>query len=157
MQVCILSVLTSILFFALPLGGRCRACNNADADHCLSDGTKFRTFHGYHCGEGSYNDLSVLVFNPQVGACANLCSLSMTHQHLGVSLPSHKPGRTASFAAPPVPPPAPQGYVIQALFVAPHGTFSHAMACHALAFPWHILAAPNLCAPAPPCPRRRDT
>jgi len=27
----------------------------------------FRTFQGYHCGEGQYNDLAVLVFNPQVG------------------------------------------------------------------------------------------
>jgi chloride channel 7 len=65
--VCVLSVITSVLFFALPLGGRCRACTNSDPEHCMDDGTKFRTFQGYHCGEGSYNDLAVLVFNPQVG------------------------------------------------------------------------------------------
>jgi hypothetical protein len=67
-QVCLLSVLTSILFFALPLGGRCRACTSTDPEHCVSGRAAFRTFTGYRCGEGRYNDLAVLVFNPQVCA-----------------------------------------------------------------------------------------
>lgn len=29
----------------------------------------FRTFQGYRCGAGTYNDLAVLVFNPQVCMC----------------------------------------------------------------------------------------
>lgn len=97
-QVCVLSVITSIIRFALPLAGRCRPCDGQDPDHCVSGtgamaasllvrvpcdqcgltlahlrahcphagGVVFRTFQGYHCGQGEYNDLAVLVFNPQV-------------------------------------------------------------------------------------------
>jgi hypothetical protein len=35
-QVCVLSVITSIIRFALPLAGRCRPCDAQDPDHCVS-------------------------------------------------------------------------------------------------------------------------
>ena len=35
MQVCVLSVVTSVVLFALPLGGRCHACDTGDVNHCV--------------------------------------------------------------------------------------------------------------------------
>lgn len=32
---CVLSVLTSVTLFALPLGGRCHACDSGNTDHCV--------------------------------------------------------------------------------------------------------------------------
>lgn len=74
---CALSVLTSTLFFALPLGGRCRPCaaGAASAEHCAAGGAQFRTFQGYRCGEGAYNDLAVLVFNVCVGSGVGMAGL----------------------------------------------------------------------------------
>ena len=133
LEVCVLSVITSTVFFALPLAGHCHACDTQDPTHCVkgafvclycvcvfchlcvclccevfrrilktkqtptpttqkqrktnkppnkksAGSTMFRTFQGYRCHEGTYNDLAVLSFNPQ-------------------------------------------GFTIQALFVAPPGTF----------------------------------
>jgi hypothetical protein len=34
-QVCVLSIITSILFFALPLAGRCHKCDTQDPTHCV--------------------------------------------------------------------------------------------------------------------------
>ncbi|GBF95490.1 chloride channel CLC-c [Raphidocelis subcapitata] len=61
LEVCVLSVLTSALFFALPLAGRCRACTSTDPEHCVSGGAAFRTFRGYRCGAGTYNDAAGFV------------------------------------------------------------------------------------------------
>lgn len=109
-EVCALSVLTSVILFALPLGGRCHACDTGQSDHCVksgsactcmcrvsgvrarstwqaaqgiilpatpdnglpcphhADASMFRTIAGYGCSNGEFNDLAVLVFNPQVRA-----------------------------------------------------------------------------------------
>lgn len=34
-QVCVLSIITSIVFFALPLAGRCHECDTEDPAHCV--------------------------------------------------------------------------------------------------------------------------
>jgi hypothetical protein len=34
-QVCIISVITSVILFALPLAGRCHACDSANKEHCV--------------------------------------------------------------------------------------------------------------------------
>jgi hypothetical protein len=142
-QVCVLSVLTSALFFALPLAGRCRACTSPDAEHCVGGRAAFRTFSGYRCGEGTYNDLAVLVFNPQVGvggrgrpedappsrpAPQPACPpplLPSPLPHPSSSPPPPACPFIASFGpSPPLPSPHTKGYVIQALFAAPTSAFS---------------------------------
>jgi hypothetical protein len=35
LQVCVLSIITSILFFALPLAGRCHDCDTENPQHCV--------------------------------------------------------------------------------------------------------------------------
>lgn len=34
-QVCLISVITSVVLFALPLGGRCHACDSGNTEHCV--------------------------------------------------------------------------------------------------------------------------
>lgn len=34
-QVCIISVITSVILFALPLAGRCHACDSGNKEHCV--------------------------------------------------------------------------------------------------------------------------
>lgn len=34
-QVCVISVITSVVLFALPLGGRCHACDSGNTEHCV--------------------------------------------------------------------------------------------------------------------------
>uniref|UniRef100_A0A383VTF4 Chloride channel protein n=1 Tax=Tetradesmus obliquus TaxID=3088 RepID=A0A383VTF4_TETOB len=80
LEVCVISIITSIVLFAVPLGGRCKTCDTQDPEHCVKGASMFMTFGGYGCSDGTYNDLAVLAFNPQ-------------------------------------------GFKIQALFSAPHGTF----------------------------------
>eukprot|EP00878_Enallax_costatus_P010897 GHUV01011381.1.p1 GENE.GHUV01011381.1~~GHUV01011381.1.p1 ORF type:complete len:670 (+),score=126.18 GHUV01011381.1:946-2955(+) len=65
LEVCVISVITSIVLFAMPLGGRCHKCDTDTLDHCVVGASRFMTFAGYGCSSGSYNDLAVLVFNPQ--------------------------------------------------------------------------------------------
>lgn len=35
LQVCVISVLTSVVLFALPLGGRCHVCDSENTAHCV--------------------------------------------------------------------------------------------------------------------------
>ncbi|GIL88475.1 hypothetical protein Vretimale_15336 [Volvox reticuliferus] len=65
-EVCAISVATSILFFFMPVAGRCKSCDSKADDVCLSGGAEFKTFQGFHCHtDHHYNDLATLVFNPQ--------------------------------------------------------------------------------------------
>lgn len=34
-QVCVISIITSIVLFAVPLGGRCKTCDTQDPEHCV--------------------------------------------------------------------------------------------------------------------------
>lgn len=64
-EVCAISVITSIIFFALPVMGECKHCDTQDLTHCIAGDAMFRTFQGYGCQGETYNDMAVLVFNPQ--------------------------------------------------------------------------------------------
>ncbi|KAG2451001.1 hypothetical protein HYH02_004271 [Chlamydomonas schloesseri] len=65
-EVCAISVATSIVFFFMPVAGRCKSCDSKSDDQCLTGGAQFRTFQGFHCHtDHHYNDLATLVFNPQ--------------------------------------------------------------------------------------------
>lgn len=35
MQVCVISVITSVILFALPLAGRCHTCDSGNTEHCV--------------------------------------------------------------------------------------------------------------------------
>ncbi|KAL6760232.1 voltage gated chloride channel-domain-containing protein [Haematococcus lacustris] len=66
LEVCIISIATSIIFYILPVMGSCKACDSQDPDHCIRGEVKFKSFAGYRCHlPNHYNDLAVLVFNPQ--------------------------------------------------------------------------------------------
>ncbi|PNH00895.1 Chloride channel protein CLC-d [Tetrabaena socialis] len=65
-EVCAISLATSLLFFFMPVAGRCKSCDSKNDDECLSGGAQFKTFQGFHCHtDHHYNDLATLVFNPQ--------------------------------------------------------------------------------------------
>ncbi|KAG2428447.1 hypothetical protein HXX76_011567 [Chlamydomonas incerta] len=65
-EVCAISVATSIVFFFMPVAGRCKSCDSKSDDQCLTGGAQFKTFQGFHCHtDHHYNDLATLVFNPQ--------------------------------------------------------------------------------------------
>jgi len=66
-EVAALSLITSAALLSLPLvAGRCAPCRTGDPDRCVGGGAaSFRTFRGYGCPAGSYNDLAALTTNPQ--------------------------------------------------------------------------------------------
>ncbi|GAX84673.1 hypothetical protein CEUSTIGMA_g12094.t1 [Chlamydomonas eustigma] len=73
LEVVCISIGTSIVFYILPTIGSCRPCTNQyiGMGNCImGSGTEFQTFNGYHCSHlynssNYYNDMAVLVFNPQ--------------------------------------------------------------------------------------------
>jgi hypothetical protein len=48
-QVCIISVITSIVLFALPLGGCCHACDSGNPEHCVKSEDRAKS-HYTECG-----------------------------------------------------------------------------------------------------------
>jgi Zn-dependent alcohol dehydrogenase len=38
LQVCAISVATSIIFFLMPVAGHCKTCDNQDEEHCIQGG-----------------------------------------------------------------------------------------------------------------------
>jgi hypothetical protein len=42
-QVCVISIITSIVLFAVPLGGRCKKCDTQDPSHCVKGETTSRS------------------------------------------------------------------------------------------------------------------
>jgi hypothetical protein len=44
-QVCIISIITSIVLFALPLGGRCHSCDSGNPEHCVKSEGRAKSHH----------------------------------------------------------------------------------------------------------------
>ncbi|XP_057857526.2 chloride channel protein CLC-d [Cryptomeria japonica] len=89
-EACLVSLLTSILSFGLPLLRRCSSCPDPkdypDADCPRPSGT-YGNYVNFHCSkDGEYNDLATIFFNTQDDAIRNLFSAKTIHEYSAQSL-----------------------------------------------------------------------
>ncbi|KAL8026268.1 hypothetical protein ABFX02_14G016300 [Erythranthe guttata] len=88
-EVCIVSIITSVISFGLPLFKRCTPCPEADANsgiECPRRPGMYGNYVNFYCGDKEYNDLATLFFNTQDDAIRNLFSAKTIHEFSAQSL-----------------------------------------------------------------------
>ncbi|KAL0287701.1 UNVERIFIED_CONTAM: Chloride channel protein CLC-d [Sesamum calycinum] len=88
-EVCIVSVITSIISFGLPLFKKCTPCPDTDANsgiECPRRPGMYGNYVNFYCGEKEYNDLATIFFNTQDDAIRNLFSAKTIHEFSAQSL-----------------------------------------------------------------------
>ncbi|KAL5541604.1 hypothetical protein UlMin_009314 [Ulmus minor] len=90
-EACLVSVITSIISFGLPLLRKCSACPEADPDagiECPKPPGMYGNYVNFYCSskENEYNDLATLFFNTQDDAIRNLFSAKTIHEYSAQSL-----------------------------------------------------------------------
>ncbi|KAL3641995.1 hypothetical protein CASFOL_012810 [Castilleja foliolosa] len=88
-EVCIVSVITSVISFGLPLFRKCTPCPDADANsgiECPRRPGMYGNYVNFYCGDKEYNDLATIFFNTQDDAIRNLFSAKTIHEFSAQSL-----------------------------------------------------------------------
>ncbi|GER25091.1 chloride channel clc [Striga asiatica] len=88
-EVCIVSLITSIISFGLPLFRQCTPCPEANADsgiECPRRPGMYGNYVNFYCGDKEYNDLATIFFNTQDDAIRNLFSAKTIHEFSAQSL-----------------------------------------------------------------------
>lgn len=89
-EVCLVSLITSVLSFGLPLLRKCTPCPDPkeypDIECPRPSGT-YGNYVNFHCSkDGEYNDLATIFFNTQDDAIRNLFSAKTIHEYSAQSL-----------------------------------------------------------------------
>ncbi|KAG6423154.1 hypothetical protein SASPL_113542 [Salvia splendens] len=88
-EVCIVSLITSLILFGLPLFRKCTPCPESDADsgiECPRRPGMYGNYVNFYCGDKEYNDLATIFFNTQDDAIRNLFSAKTIHEFSAQSL-----------------------------------------------------------------------
>lgn len=89
-EACIISVITSVISFGLPLFKKCTPCPEVDATssiECPRAPGMYGNYVNFYCGnKNEYNDLATLFFNTQDDAIRNLFSAKTIHEFSAQSL-----------------------------------------------------------------------
>ncbi|KAL1561833.1 chloride channel protein CLC-d-like isoform X3 [Salvia divinorum] len=88
-EVCIVSLITSLISFGLPLFRKCTPCPVADANsgiECPRRPGMYGNYVNFYCGDKEYNDLATIFFNTQDDAIRNLFSAKTIHEFSAQSL-----------------------------------------------------------------------
>ncbi|XP_057805939.1 chloride channel protein CLC-d isoform X1 [Salvia miltiorrhiza] len=88
-EVCVVSLITSLISFGLPLFRKCTPCPEADANsgiECPRRPGMYGNYVNFYCGEKEYNDLATIFFNTQDDAIRNLFSAKTIHEFSAQSL-----------------------------------------------------------------------
>ncbi|GBG68866.1 hypothetical protein CBR_g3563 [Chara braunii] len=82
----LISLLTSVLSFCLPLMKQCTPCPEGAA-HCPRPSLDYDNFVDFHCSASNeYNDLGTIFFNTQDDAIRNLFSSKTQHEYSSETL-----------------------------------------------------------------------
>ncbi|CAK9142524.1 unnamed protein product [Ilex paraguariensis] len=89
-EVCLLSVITSVISFGLPLFKKCSPCPEPDPNsgiECPRPPGMYGNYVNFYCGKDKeYNDLATIFFNTQDDAIRNLFSAKTMHEYSAQSL-----------------------------------------------------------------------
>ncbi|CAN6454039.1 unnamed protein product [Victoria cruziana] len=89
-EVCLVSLITSILSFGLPLLRKCSPCPESDANSgidCPRPPGTYGNYVNFYCSKDKeYNDLATIFFNTQDDAIRNLFSAKTFHEYSAKSL-----------------------------------------------------------------------
>ncbi|CAA3028164.1 chloride channel CLC-d isoform X2 [Olea europaea subsp. europaea] len=89
-EVCIVSVITSVISFGLPLFRKCTSCPEADPNsgiECPRPPGMYGNYVNFYCSnKKEYNDLATIFFNTQDDAIRNLFSAKTVHEFSAQSL-----------------------------------------------------------------------
>ncbi|XP_060959513.1 chloride channel protein CLC-d isoform X6 [Cannabis sativa] len=89
-EACLVSVITSLISFGLPLLRKCSACPESDSDNgieCPRPPGMYGNYVNFYCSKDKeYNDLATLFFNTQDDAIRNLFSAKTIHEFSAQSL-----------------------------------------------------------------------
>lgn len=89
-EACVISLITSIISFGLPLFRKCTQCPELDPDsgiECPRPPGLYGNYVNFYCGKGNeYNDLATIFFNTQDDAIRNLFSAKTIHEYSAQSL-----------------------------------------------------------------------
>ncbi|WCJ23724.1 chloride channel D [Euphorbia peplus] len=89
-EACVISVLTSVISFGVPLLRKCSPCPESDADsgiECPRPPGMYGNYVNFYCsGDKEYNDLATIFFNTQDDAIRNLFSAKTIHEFSAQSL-----------------------------------------------------------------------
>ncbi|KAH7858125.1 hypothetical protein Vadar_020268 [Vaccinium darrowii] len=89
-EVCLISVITSVISFGLPLFRKCSPCPEADPNfpiECPRPPGMYGNYVNFFCGKDKeYNDLATIFFNTQDDAIRNLFSAKTIHEYSAQSL-----------------------------------------------------------------------
>ncbi|KAH7440920.1 hypothetical protein KP509_03G016200 [Ceratopteris richardii] len=90
MEACLVSLLTSVLSFGLPLLTKCTTCPEGDKYSdivCPRPEGSYGNYVNFHCSNpNEYNDLATIFFNTQDDAIRNLFSTKTIHEYSASSL-----------------------------------------------------------------------
>ncbi|KAL8265041.1 hypothetical protein R6Q59_023171 [Mikania micrantha] len=87
-EACLISVITSIISFGLPLFRKCSACPDPDITiECPRQSGTYGNYVNFFCtNKNEYNDLATIFFNTQDDAIRNLFSAKTIHEYSAQSL-----------------------------------------------------------------------
>ncbi|KAL1536074.1 chloride channel protein CLC-d-like isoform X2 [Salvia divinorum] len=88
-EACIVSLITSLISFGLPLFRKCTPCPEADANsgiECPRRPGMYGNYVNFYCSDKEYNDLATIFFNTQDDAIRNLFSAKTIHEFSAQSL-----------------------------------------------------------------------
>ncbi|MBA0813113.1 hypothetical protein Gohar_026993 [Gossypium harknessii] len=89
-EACLISVITSVISFGLPLLRKCSPCPDSDPDseiECPRAPGMYGNYVNFYCSkEKEYNDLATIFFNTQDDAIRNLFSAKTIHEFSAQSL-----------------------------------------------------------------------
>ncbi|KAF5752283.1 chloride channel protein CLC-d [Tripterygium wilfordii] len=89
-EACLISLITSIISFGLPLLRKCSPCPESDPDSsidCPRPPGMYGNYVNFYCGKDKeYNDLATIFFNTQDDAIRNLFSAKTIHEYSAQSL-----------------------------------------------------------------------
>ncbi|KAM1742589.1 chloride channel protein CLC-d-like isoform X1 [Malus sylvestris] len=89
-EACLISLITSIISFGLPLLRKCSPCPEADLDsgiECPRPPGMYGNYVNFYCSKNKeYNDLATIFFNTQDDAIRNLFSAKTVHEYSAQSL-----------------------------------------------------------------------
>ncbi|KAI3754874.1 hypothetical protein L1987_54666 [Smallanthus sonchifolius] len=87
-EACLISVITSIISFGLPLFRKCSACPDSDSTiECPRQPGTYGNYVNFFCTkDNEYNDLATIFFNTQDDAIRNLFSAKTIHEYSAQSL-----------------------------------------------------------------------
>ncbi|EPS62511.1 hypothetical protein M569_12278, partial [Genlisea aurea] len=88
-EACLISILTSVISFGLPLFRKCTPCPEPDTIpgvECPRRPGMYGNYVNFYCNDREYNDLATIFFNTQDDAIRNLFSAKTIHEFSAQSL-----------------------------------------------------------------------